>query len=225
VVEALIRVGQLSAEQPLLKELDLNPLLADKDGVIALDARIRVQEARTAPLAIRPYPNELERDVLLQDGSTLFLRPLLPEDEALLQDLYRHMTPEDQRLRFFAPMKELSHRLAARLSQLDYDREMAFIAFGECRSEALGIARYAADPDNCRAEYAIGVRSDRQGMGIGTALMQAIIGMARDRGIGEIAGDVLTENRKMLQLCRELGFAVQHHPTDPILSRVLMRLT
>ena len=225
VVEALIRVAQLSAEQPCLRELDLNPLLADKDGVIALDARIRVQKARTAPLAIRPYPNELERQVIVRGGTAVFLRPVRPEDEALLQDLYRHMTPNDQRLRFFAPMKELSHRLAARLSQLDYDREMAFIAFDEGRSEALGIARYAADPDNRRAEFAIGVRSDRQGMRLGTMLMQAIIDEARRRGIGEITGDILAENRRMLQLCRELKFEAQRTLGDPSLTRMVKRLT
>jgi len=223
VVDALIRVSQLSTDQPLIKELDLNPLLADKDGVIAIDARIRVHAARVAPLAIQPYPTALERHVTLRNGSAAFVRPVRPEDEPLLQDLYRHMTPEDQRLRFFAPMKEMSHRLAARLSQLDYDREVALVAL-DAKSDALGVVRYGADPDNQRAEYAIGVRSDCQGLGLGTALMQAVIEVARGRSIGEIIGDVLRENRRMLQLCAELGFATEQNPRDPSLVRVRKRL-
>jgi acetyltransferase len=219
VIDALIRVSQLASEQPNLKELDLNPLLADAQGVIALDARIRVEAARRAPLAIRPYPAELAHDITLRDGSVVHLRPIRPEDELLLQDLVHHMSAEDLRLRFFAPMRELPHRLAARLSQLDYDREMALVALGG-DGAALGAVRYGADPDNARAEYAIAVRSDRQSQGLGTLLMREIMEVARQRGIGEIAGDVLRENRRMLQICRELGFAIESHPGDASLVRV-----
>jgi acetyltransferase len=101
---------------------------------------------------------------------------------------------------------------------------MALIALDEERREALGVARYAADPDNARAEYAIGVRSDRQGRGLGWMLMERIIEVARSRGIGEMVGDVLNENHRMLQLCRELGFAVHQHPDDPSLARVVKPL-
>ena len=147
-----------------------------------------------------------------------------PEDEPLLQDLAHHMTAEDLRLRFFAPMKELSHRLAARLSQLDYDREMALLALGPDGATALGVVHYRADPDNRRAEYALSVRSDRQGQGLGTLLMNEIMAVARSRGIGEIVGDVMHENRRMLQICGELGFEIASHPDDPALVRVTKRL-
>ena len=224
VVDAMLRVSQLACEQPQLKELDLNPLLADKDGAVALDARIRVQPARAAPPAIRPYPKELEHGVTLGDGTQAHLRPVRPEDEPLLQDLARHMTEDAMRMRFFAPMKELSHRLAARLSQLDYDREMALVALSADTDTALGVVRYGADPDNRRAEFAVSVRSDRQGQGIGTLLMREIIAVARARGIGEIFGDVLPENRRMLQLCRDLGFAASAHPDDAAVTRVVKPL-
>jgi acetyltransferase len=143
----------------------------------------------------------------------------------LLQDLARHMTDEALRLRFFAPMKELSHRLAARLSQLDYEREMALIALGDDAGPVLGVVRYGADPDNRRAEFALSVRSDRQGQGLGGLLMQEIMGVARSRGVGEIFGDVLRENSRMLQLCRELGFELAAHPEDSSLLRVAKRLS
>ncbi|HUK61313.1 MAG TPA: bifunctional acetate--CoA ligase family protein/GNAT family N-acetyltransferase [Stellaceae bacterium] len=224
VIDAMLRVSRLASEQPMLKELDLNPLLADKDGVVAVDARIRVQKVRTAPLAIRPYPKELEHDAVLRDGTAIHLRPVRPEDEPLLQDLAHHMSAEDLRLRFFVPMKELSHRLAARLSQLDYDRELALIALPRDGGAALGVVRYGADPDNRSAEYALGVRSDRQGHGLGTLLMQEIIAAARSRGIGEIVGEVLHENNRMLQICAELGFTKAAHPEDPSLVRVTKRL-
>ena len=220
---ALIAVAQLAAEQALLKELDINPLLADKDGVIAVDARIRAapsQMPAVARLAIRPYPKELESKAALNDGTALALRPIRPEDEPLLQDIVRHMNPEHLWLRFFTPVRALTHQLAARLSQIDYDREMAIIALTVAEGTPLGVARFAADPDNRRAEYAIGVRSDWQGRGLGVLLMRRIIEVATARGIRELIGDVLHENQAMLQLCRALGFELTSFPEDPEIIRV-----
>jgi acetyltransferase len=227
VVSALIAVSQLAAEQASIVELDINPLLADKDGVIAVDARIRVAPATrpaAARLAIRPYPKELVGAAALGDGTALVLRPIRPEDEPLLQDIVRHMDPEDLRLRFFTPVKTLTHQLAARLSQIDYDREMALVALDAGGGAALGVARFAADPDNRRAEYAIGIRSDWQRRGLGRLLMGRLIDVARGRGVGEIYGDVLHENEAMLHLCRELGFALTAHPDDDALVRVRRNL-
>ena len=124
----LIRLGQLAADHPKIRELDINPLLADTTGVVALDARLRVAtigETSAARLAIAPYPQHLESVERLRDGTTLRMRPLRPEDEPLLHDLAAHMNPEDLRLRFFTPVRGLTHAVAARLSQLDYDRELA----------------------------------------------------------------------------------------------------
>jgi acetyltransferase len=219
--EVLIGLGQLAAEHPEIRELDINPLLADTDGVIAIDARIRVAPTLTAGaarLAIAPYPKQLESTERLRDGTELQLRPVQPEDEPLLHDLAAHMSPEDMRLRFFTPVRGISHAVAARLTQIDYDREMALIA--QHNGAALGIAHFFADPDRLRAEYAIAVRSDWQGRGVGYALMNRLIAIARQGGIGELVGEVLRENRLMLAMCRELGFAVSADPSEPSVVRV-----
>ncbi len=221
IAEVLIRLGQLAADHPEIRELDINPLLADAAGAIAIDARIRVAPAPAAGaarLAIAPYPKELESTERLRDGSEVQLRPVQPEDEPLLHDLAAHMSPEDLRLRFFTPVRGISHAVAARLTQIDYDREMALIAT-QCGT-MLGIAHFFADPDRLFAEYAIAVRSDWQGRGVGYALMNRLIAIARQCGIAELAGEVLRENRPMLAMCRELGFAVSADPSDPSIVRV-----
>jgi acetyltransferase len=215
VAEILIRLGQMAADHPEIRELDINPLLADANGVVAVDARIRVSKADTpgaGRLAIAPYPKHLESAGAARDGTPITLRPVRPEDEPRLHDLFAHMSPEDIRLRFFAPIRELSRSLAARLSQIDYDREMALLA--EYGGLTLGVARYFADPDRLRAEYAIAVRSDWKGRGIGYVLMTRLIDAARKAGIGEMIGDVLHENQPMLDMCRELGFTITAHPND-----------
>ena len=225
VVEVLIRLGQLAADHPEIRELDMNPLLADATGVVALDARLRIspaQSAGAARLAIAPYPQHLETTERLRDGTTLRLRPLRPEDEPMLRDLAAHMSPEDLRLRFFTPVRGLTHIVAARLSQLDYDRELALLAEGD--GIALGVAHFFADPDRLRAEYAIAVRSDWKGRGLGFLLMTRIIDIARERGIGALIGEVLRENQPMLQMCRELGFSVVPDPADPAIMHVRKQL-
>src|SRR5579864_226134 len=219
--EVLIALGQLAAEHPEICELDINPLLADAGGVIAIDARIRVAAARSAGaarLAIAPYPKELASTDKLRDGTRIELRPIQPEDESLLHDLAAHMTPEDLRLRFFTPVHGISHALAARLTQIDYDREMALVALHD--GTVLGIARYFADPDRLSAEYAVAVRSDWHGRGVGYVLMNRLIAIARQYGIGELVGEVLRENRAMLAMCRELGFVVTADPAEPSAVRV-----
>ncbi len=214
--EVLIAIGQIAAEHPEICELDINPLLVDAAGVIAIDARIRVRPARVAGaarLAIAPYPTALASTEELRDGGKIELRPIRPEDERLLHDLAAHMTPEDLRLRFFTPVNGISHALAARLTQIDYDREMALVALSD--QTVLGIARYFADPDRLSAEYAVAVRSDWHGRGVGYVLMNRLIRIARQYGIGELVGEVLRDNRPMLAMCRELGFALSPDPAEP----------
>jgi acetyltransferase len=221
VAEILIRLGQLAADHAEIRELDINPLLADPAGVVALDARLRVTSVHlsgAARLAIAPYPQELESAERLRDGAALQLRPVRPEDAPMLIDLAEHMTLEDLRLRFFAPVRGLTHTVAARLSQLDYDREMALLA--ERDGVALGVVRYSADPDRLRAEYAVAVRSDWKGRGLGYLLMTRLIEIATQRGIGELFGEVMRENEPMLQMCRGLGFTIALDPQDPALWRV-----
>jgi acetyltransferase len=223
VADTLIRVAQLAADHPEIRELDINPLLADQKGVLALDARIGVAPAHipgAARLAISPYPKEFESTATLRDGTVIRLRPVRPEDEPLLQDLARHMNADDLRLRFFTPVTTLSHQLLARLSQIDYDRAMALIARLAVEGTALGIVRFAADPDNRRAEFAVSVRSDWKGRGLGYLLLTRIIEVARQRGLGEIFGEVLRENDAMLRVARALGFSVAAHPQEAHLLRL-----
>jgi len=163
---------------------------------------------------------QLESAEKLPDGTVIGLRLIRPEDEPLLQDFAAHMSPEDLRLRFFTAMRGLSHELAARLSHIGFDCDAAVLAFAEGAEEVLGVARFSADPDNRAAEFAIAVRSDWKGHGLGHVLMARLIQLAQQRGIDELVGEVLPENAAMLQLCREFGFTITIDPSDPKLLRV-----
>jgi acetyltransferase len=226
----LVRVAQLVTDHAEVRELDVNPLLADAYGVIALDARVRVGKATrpaTDRLAIRPYPRELEEEIPLGDGRILLLRPIRPEDEPALQAAFANMTAEEIRLRFLVPVKTLSHVAAVRFTQIDYDREMGLVLTEPGipgRSPIHGVVNVIADPDNERAEYAIIIRHEMTALGLGTFLMRRIVDYARARGIGEIYGDVLRENRPMLRLCKALGFTESRMPDEPSLVRVTLRL-
>jgi acetyltransferase len=230
VALVLLKVAQLVTDLAEVAELDINPLLADGDGVIALDARIRVaQTGKRAEerLAIRPYPKELEEEVSLADGHRLCLRPIRPEDEPALVMAFRKLSPETVRLRFFAPLKELTHQAAARLTQIDYDREMALVLVDHesaSTAEIYAVARIAADPDNTTAEFAVAVRDDVAGMGLGTLLMRRLIDHARRRGLSELFGHVLHENSRMLGICRRLGFRQEPDPEVPRITVVRLAL-
>jgi acetyltransferase len=223
----LVKISQLVIDHAEIKELDVNPLLADGDGVTALDARIRVAPA-TRRLAIRPYPKQLEEDVTLEDGRRFWVRPVVPEDEPAFQRNFARLTPEEIRLRFLAPIRQLSHVAAARFTQLDYDREMALVLTEPGQpgtTEIFGVAQIAADPDNETAEYAIIVQRDLTGLGLGRHLMERIIEVARKRGITELWGDVLRENAAMRGLCKRLGFKEHPEPDDATLVRVRLALS
>jgi acetyltransferase len=227
----LVKVAQLAADIAEIAELDINPLLADAKGVVALDARVALR--RVAPeegerrFAIRPYPREIEETVTLKDGTTMTLRPVRPEDGPAFQAMFAKLSPEAIRMRFFAPIKRLDRMLAARLTQIDYDREMALALTRpgpNGADELYGVVRLIADPDNERAEYAVTVRSDWTGRGLGWLLMQHIIAYARKRGIGAVFGDVLAENTSMLKICRELGFTLEPLADDPAVTRATLTL-
>ncbi len=228
----LVKLAQLVADCPEIREIDLNPVLADETGVVAVDARVSiapVQKLRRGPsghprFAIRPYPKEWERHMRLPDGTAIFLRPIRPEDEPLYGPFLAAVTAEDLRLRFFAPLKEFSHAFIARFTQIDYARAMAFIAIKEATGEMLGVVRLHAKPDYASGEYAILVRSDLKGHGLGWLMMQMIIDYARAEGFGTIEGEVLHDNAAMLRMCEEFGFAISHDPDDPHISVVKLSL-
>lgn len=222
VALVLVRLAQLAADVPELRELDINPLLADETGVLALDMRIAVAPAeaifkgRGHPrFAVRPYPGEWERHLVVGDGWRIFVRPIRPEDESLVRNFFAHVTPEDLRLRFFAPVKDLSHVFIARLTQLDYARANAFIAIDEASAEMVGGVRLHADADYERAEFAVIVRSDLKERGLGWALMSLMLDYARAEGLRHVVGQVLRENTVMLKMCGELGFTIAADPDDP----------
>ena len=227
----LVKLAQMAADLDQIAELDINPLLADANGVMALDARIRVAEpARrgTGRFAIRPYPKELERTLALPNGREFFVRPIRPEDAPAFRSLVEEQTdPEDRRLRFFAVFRTLAPELCARLTQIDYEREMVLVAIepgAEAGDSFCGVVHLAADPDRERAEYAILVRSDLKGHGLGTALTQALIDYARAQEIGELLATVLPENRTMLDLAERLGFTREQQVEDTDAVELRLRL-
>lgn len=224
----LVRVSRLIVEVPEILEMDINPLLAGPDGLIGVDVRMRVgpPEMRR-PLAIRPYPRDLEETARLNDGSSVRLRPIRPEDQPALCNLVAGISPEDRRLRFLASFRSLPPELAARLSQIDYDREMALVAVPDKADSGdgiLGVVHLAADPDKERAEYAVLVRGDLKGRGLGWLLMRRIIDYARKQGIGELFGEVLAENTTMLRMAEELGFSLKYETDEPQVVEVRMEL-
>jgi acetyltransferase len=197
-------------------ELDINPLLADASGVVALDARVvvRPHEKARRSLAIRPYPRELEQEIEIGSGRRFLLRPIRPEDERAIVEMLNRSSPADIRLRFFAPIREIGHTFAARLTQIDYNREMALVALAPKSGEIVGVVHLMADPDKKAAEFAVMVRSDFKGAGLGYSLMTRILDYARASGIGRVFGDVLRENTTMLQMVGQLGFATVSHDDD-----------
>jgi acetyltransferase len=232
VALTLVKLAQLAADLPEVREFDINPLLADENGVLALDARIAV-EPRSRPkfkgagygrFAVRPYPIEWEQRLVLQDSTPILVRPLRPEDEPLLHRFLEKVTAEDLRLRFFAPIKEFSHAFLARLTQLDYARAMAFAALAAATGEMLGAIRLHADANYEKAEYAILIRSDLKGRGLGWKLMELMIRYARSEGLRQIEGQVLRENTTMLQMCHELGFQIADDPGDRTVKVVSLKL-
>jgi len=228
--DVLIALSQMLADLPALAELDINPLLADAQGVIALDARLRVSRtpgAGTERFAIQPYPAELAETVSW-NGRELLVRPIRPEDETIHREFIEKLAPEDLRLRFFNARRSLPRSELARLVQIDYAREMAFIALAPDAMgapETLGVVRAIADPDNVEAEFAVIVRSDLKGHGLGDLLMVKILRYLRSRGTQRVIGDVLHENRPMRELAEHLGFRIDTSRSDDFALHYVLELS
>lgn len=230
----LVRLGQLAGEQPEIAELDINPLLASSRGMLALDARVRLQPAEAAvPPAILSYPSALEQVLEVGGGLRLRLRPIRPDDAAAIQRFVQALDPVHIQFRFFSALRRLPPQMLARLTQIDYHRDMAFLAFpadggtaevGTADGDPVAVVRVHADPGHAQGEFAIVVAEEWQGRGIGRALMRHIIEYARSRGMEELFGYVHTENRAMLDLVGQLGFELAMQPDEPAVSLARMRL-
>jgi RimJ/RimL family protein N-acetyltransferase len=174
--------------------------------------------------AFRPDDQQWQRHLVLGDGWRIFVRPIRPDDDVLIRDLLAHVSKEDLRLRFFDSIKEFSDQFIAHLTQLDNARAMAFVAIDEVSSETLGVVRLHTDSSREAGEYAVLVRSDIKGRGLGWALMQLVIEYAKSQGLSRIYGQILHENSVMLKMCRELGFSVMTDAEDPGVYDVTLAL-
>ncbi|MGE3146420.1 MAG: GNAT family N-acetyltransferase [Pseudorhodoplanes sp.] len=223
----LVKVAQLAADIPEIVELDINPLLADENGVLALDTRIMVRPAAqpgSKRFAIQPYPSRWERRLTLGADWNVSVRPVRPEDEPLFKTFLTSISDDDLRLRFFAPIRVFDHVFIARLTQIDYARAMAFVALDDPTGALIGVVRLHADSNLENAEYAILLRSDMKGRGLGWKLMEMMIEYARAQGFRNVQGQVLSENVTMLRMCEQLGFAVTEDPEDRSLRHVSIKL-
>ena len=216
----LAKVAQLAADLGEVAKLELALQFNKAEGITVSAARVAIAaflEPAHRRLAIRPYPRELEETLTLPDGAAVLIRPVRPEDEPALIAGFARLSPEEIRMRFMHGLKELTHADAARLTQIDYDREMALGVVRQRPGQApegCGIARIVSDSDRERAEFAIILVRDVVGMGLSSLLLRRLISYARDQGIRELFGEILRENQPMLALCRAMGFTVKPCPED-----------
>jgi acetyltransferase len=238
--QVLLRVSEMVCALPQLREMDINPIIVDEAGAIAVDARIVVDGSplahagspgQFAHLAILPYPSRFEQVLTLRGGDTCELRPIRPDDARMLQDLVRGLSPESRYLRFVSSFNELPATMLSRFTLIDYDREMALVAVVRQRAantdgdiveseRIVGVSRYVIAPDQQSCEFSLVVAEDMKGRGLGSRLMEAIMEAARERGLAEIVGLVLRSNAAMLKLMRGMGFEVRRFDEDPDFVKV-----
>jgi acetyltransferase len=232
--QLLLRASEMVCELPQLREMDINPIIVDESGAVAVDARIVVDGAAQAAsglsnpynhLAILPYPARYEQIVPLRGGGEYTVRAIHPDDAAMLQRLVNELSPESRYFRFVSSLIELPPSMLARFTLIDYDREMALVAVVRERSAAadgaiveaeriVGVSRYITNPDQSSCEFSLVVADDFAGKGIGSRLMESIMDVARDKGLTEIEGLVLASNAPMLKLMKSLGFSIKLFPDD-----------
>ncbi|NHQ87814.1 bifunctional acetate--CoA ligase family protein/GNAT family N-acetyltransferase [Iodobacter sp. HSC-16F04] len=231
VKNVLLRVSEMVCELPQIKQLDINPLISDENGVIAVDASIIVaavdsKAGRYAHMAIHPYPSHLMQLTQLKTGMPMILRPIRPEDADLLIQFVSRLSDETRYNRYMSVLKSLPQSLLARFTHLDYAREMAIAATVQAGQgeQIIGVARYTANPDKDSCEFAVVIDDAWQGKGLGNRLMEALFTAARDMGLSTIEGEVLTSNKTMLAFMKHLGFTIQTHPEDNGLKWVVKEL-
>ncbi|HPH12443.1 MAG TPA: bifunctional acetate--CoA ligase family protein/GNAT family N-acetyltransferase [Burkholderiaceae bacterium] len=233
--QVLLRVSEMVCELPQLREMDINPIIVDEFGAVAVDARIVIDHAPQAAsgranpynhLAILPYPARFEQIWPLAGGGEYTVRPIHPDDASMLQDLMQHLSSESRYFRFVSSITELPPSMLAKFTLIDYDREMALVAVLKERSAVadgqfteteriVGVSRYITNPDQSSCEFALVVADDFSGKGLGSRLMLSIMDVAREKGLAEIDGLVLATNPGMLKLMKSLGFTVKPFPEDP----------
>ena len=229
--EVLLRVSEMVCELPAIREADINPLLVDESGAIALDARIIVGRDRSAlprygHMAIHPYPAHLVSECTLPNGERVTVRPIRPEDAEIEQAFVKHLSPEARYFRFMSALSELAPQMLARFTQIDYDREMALIAVTgkDSRETEIAVARYITNPDGASCEFALVVDDAWRRQGLGRRLMTQLIEVARSRGLSTMSGDILAANQSMLRLLANLGFTIGPAPGEPGLRRATFAL-
>jgi acetyltransferase len=209
-----IRNSSLMRKGTSRRRIECNPKNRVLTAVVKPNPPTEQSDRVVTEAAVRPYPQEWERYLVLGDGWRIFTRPIRPDDEPRILELLQHVSKEDLRLRFFDSIKAFPHSFLARLTQLDYAQAMAFVAFDKASGDILGVVRIHSDAAHESGEYAILLRSDLKGHGLGWALMQMMIEYAKSEGLKRIFGQVLRENSAMLKMCRELGFEVKIDPED-----------
>ncbi|MEN8042132.1 MAG: GNAT family N-acetyltransferase, partial [Actinomycetota bacterium] len=227
LVDVLLRVSNMACELPWLQEMDINPLILNEDGIVAVDARIVVGLPRpsTDPyhhMAIHPYPADLETHFQLPDGTDVTIRPIRPEDAEIEAEFIRDLSDEAKYFRFMHALDELTPEMLARFTQIDYDREMALIAV--THEDGLevehGVARYVTNPDQNTCEFALVISDQLEGHGIGQRMMNRLMEIARSRGLDMIEGEVLADNHRMIQMVKSMGFTIQMSEEDPSIRLV-----
>ncbi|TDS88811.1 acetyltransferase [Rahnella sp. BIGb0236] len=219
--QLLVNVSNLIIDCPEIQRLDIHPLLISGSELSLLDVSMQLSAQGTASgLAIRPYPRELEERVILKDGSPALFRPILPEDEPLLKAFILKVTKEDLYYRYFSEINEFTHEDLANMTQIDYDREMAFVAIRTVNNEneIIGVTRAVSDPDNIDAEFSVLVRSDLKGLGLGRRLLDKMIHYAAEHGLQRLTGITMPNNRGMITLARKLEFDVDIQIQDGIVN-------
>jgi len=227
VAMALVKLAQMAAEIPEIRELDINPLLADEAGVLAVDARVVVGRSSrkfsglgTTNCAVRPYPSRWERHIEVKDGWRVFVRPIRPEDEPIMIDFHTKLSERTVYLRYFQPLKlsqRTAHERLTRICFNDYDREMALVVErkkSDGGSEIIAVGRLSKQHGRNEAELAALVRDEFQGKGLGTELYRRLLEVAQDERIAKVVSTMLGENREMRRVCEKLGFGIKEELED-----------
>jgi len=228
----LLRVSEMVCELPQIEEFEINPLIVDESGAVAVDARAVVRAAqplrsRYAHMAIHPYPTDLVASWELSDGTVVEARPIRPEDAEMEQRFVRSLSDRSRYFRFMNSVRELTPAMLMRFTQIDYDREMAFVAVRSepGQDEEIAVARYVTNPDGRTCEFAVVIADAWQGKGLGRRMLETIIAVARARGLEVMIGHILGTNESMLRLCAKLGFRISNHPEDSTVRRAVLDLS